>query len=154
MSIGELEVRPHERTVVVHGVEVPLTSREFEIVMMLAEHPGWVFSADQLSSDSSQGERSPESVSVHVSRLRRKLAEAGAPDSIETVRGFGYRLCQDAEECGPYTPAGANRELRDALWQLTEAVFEMEYSGTREQQDAACETLDGARRTIYGSLGE
>ena len=65
---------------------------EFDIVMTLAEHPGWVFSADQLAGDPDQGDYSPESVSVLVSRARHKLNSAGCARVIETVRGLGYRL--------------------------------------------------------------
>ena len=103
IEIGEVEVCPHEHSVLVRGHDVALTSREFDIVMALAEHPGWVFSADQLAGDPDQGDYSPESVSVLVSRARHKLTSAGAPDLIETVRGLGYRLrpLEPTEESAP-----------------------------------------------------
>ena len=152
---GELEVRPHEHIVLVNGQEVPLSSREFEILLMLAQHPGWVFSANQLSGDPEDGEYSPESVSVLVSRLRHKLAEAGASEVIETVRGFGYRL-SSSKTPGEGIPEthGVNRELRDAAWQLQEAVFEVEHSGTPEQQQEAVDVLEQARRDLFSSLAE
>lgn len=87
-----LLVRPHEHVVAVQGHEINLTPREYEIARTLVEHPGWVFSAEQLAADDAVSDYSPESVSVLVSRLRRKLNDAGALDAIETVRGFGYRL--------------------------------------------------------------
>jgi DNA-binding response OmpR family regulator len=92
MVLGGLELRPLARAVLVNVQDVPLTTAEFDIVMMLAEHPGWVYSPEQLSGDPIDAELSPESVSVLVSRLRHKLSEAGLPDVVETVRGFGYRL--------------------------------------------------------------
>ncbi len=140
----------------VHGSQVELTYREFEILNRLAEHPGWVFSADQLSSVSEQGDYSPESVSVHVSRLRHKLAVAGAPDVVETVRGFGYRLrsaLADADDPFPHND-GAGRSLRDALWQLSEAVLEVDHAGRGEQVSAAVDALEHARRTIYAILAK
>ncbi len=155
ICVGELEVRPHERSVLVRGHLAPLSSTEFDILMMLAEHPGWVFSADQLSRDSDQNACSPESVSVLVYRLRQKLAEAGASDVVETVRGLGYRLRSSGEpEDESSIAAEARRGLRDACWQLHEAVLDVEHSGTPEQQRAVTELLDQTRRTAYSSLAE
>lgn len=145
-----LVIRPHEHVVVVDGNEVGLTSREFEIVMRLVEHPGWVFSAEQLASDEDAVDHSPEAVSVLVSRLRHKLAEAGAPSCVETVRGLGYRLrppragesvSEGAED------AGAGR-LRDASWRLQEAVMEVDHFGSESQREIAADALEVARRTI------
>jgi DNA-binding winged helix-turn-helix (wHTH) protein len=153
--VGELEVRPHEHLVLARGKEVPLSSREFEILTRLAEHPGWVFSSDQLAGDPDEGDYSPESVSVLISRLRHKLSAAGASDVIDTVRGFGYRLhsskpsTDDVPESG-----GASRALRDACWQLQEAVIEVEHFGTPEQHRTAIEVLDQARRDLFASLAE
>lgn len=152
-----LTVRPREHTVLVRGRAVRMTPREFEILARLASHPGWVLSAEQLSDESDEAGYSPESVSVHVSRLRHKLGQAGAPDAIETIRGFGYRLRASTEGDGILPPDAApavGRALRDATWQLTEAVLEVEHSGSTAQQGAACEALDRARRAIYASLAE
>lgn len=155
ICVGELEVRPHEHTVLIHGHQVPLSSKEFDIVMMLAEHPGWVFSADQLSGDSEQSGCSPESVSVLVYRLRQKLTVAGASDVVETVRGFGYRL-RSPNAPGEESSAAADvrRELRDACWQLQEAVIELEHLGSLEQQREVEGLLEQARRAVYASLAE
>lgn len=151
-----LVVRAHEHDVLVQGHEVPMTPREFEIVSKLAEHPGWVLSAEQLADESELEEYSPESVSVHVSRLRHKLGRAGVPDAIETVRGFGYRLraAPGASLDTPQTSGSACRALRDCAWQLTEAVLEVEHSGSDAQLAAACEAIERARRSIYASLAE
>jgi len=155
ICVGGIEVRPRERVVLVNGREVLLSTREFEIVMMLAEHAGWVFSANQLAGDPGVGDYSPESVSVLVSRLRHKLAEAGALDVVETVRGVGYRLRSSRESEGvPPATGSVNRELRDAGWRLQEAVFEAERCATSEQLDKVADVLEQARRAIYASLAE
>lgn len=157
IRVGELEVRPQERVVLVDGHDVPLTSREFEIVMMMAEHPGWVFSADQLAGDPEEGDHSPESVSVLVSRVRQKLAAVGAHDVVDTVRGFGYRLSTAGSSVSrdESDPAHAARtELREALWQIQETVIEVEHSGSYEQQRSTAELLEQLRRAIYASLAE
>lgn len=153
ICVGELEVRRHEHVVLAHGQEVPLTSREFDIVAMLAEHPGWVFSAEQLAGDSDETDYSPESVRVLVSRVRQKFAVAGVPEMVDTVRGFGYRMhpslapCDDAAE-----GKEDSQNLRDAAWQLQEAVIEVVHTGTVEQQREATKVLDDARRSIFGGL--
>jgi len=154
IEIGEVEVCPHEHSVLVRGHDIALTSREFDIVMALAEHPGWVFSADQLAGEPDQGDYSPESVSVLVSRARHKLTSAGAPDLIETVRGLGYRLrpLEPTEESA--LAAQTRRELRDASWRLQEAVMEAEHAGDPDQQRAVSEVLEEARRRVHSRLAE
>ncbi len=155
ISVGDLEIRPREHAVFASGREVPLTSREFEIMMKLAEHPGWVFSASQLADDDGQSDFSPESVSVLVSRVRQKLASAGAADLVETVRGFGYRLHAPRDsDAETITATTARRELRDALWQLQEVVIEVEHSGSPEQRTIVHEILDSSRRAIHASLAD
>lgn len=155
ICVGDMEVRSHEHAVLVHGNDVPLSSREFGIVRMLAEHPGWVFSASQLSDDADGGAYSPESVSVLVSRVRHKLAAQGAQDAVETVRGVGYRLrAAKAPHVAAPESDGVSRELRDAFWLLQEAVIEVEHSGSAEQQHAVVELLEGARRATFASLAE
>lgn len=154
LCAGGLEVRVRERSVAVHGVNVALSSREFSILRMLAEHPGWVLSSTQLAGDPDEGDYSPESVSVLVSRIRHKLAAAGADDAVETVRGAGYRLRVD-EPCEAHPEVvRAGSELKDASWRLQEAVIEAGHSGTAEQQGAVAEALEQARRAIFAALAE
>ena len=153
ITVGDLCISPHERSVTIDGVVVPLTPGEFDIVMQMAEHPGWVFSAHQLAGDDELVDRSPDSVSVLVSRVRQKLAAAGVTEAIETVRGFGYRLCApQADDLAP--DSGVTRELHDASWQLQEAVFDVARSGSLEQKTEAVAVLDAARRALYGSLAQ
>jgi len=155
MVVCGLELRPHECELLVRGAPVELTSREFQILAALAEHPGWVFSAEQLADDAADHDYSPESVSVHVSRLRHKLSAAGAPDALETVRGFGYRLrAGDADGVADETVGAVDRSMRDALWRLSEAVHEVEYAGGSDQQLAAIDALERARREIYAILAK
>jgi DNA-binding winged helix-turn-helix (wHTH) protein len=149
-----LVIRSHEHVASVAGRDLELTSREFEIISALAEHPGWVLSAEQLATEDDEVDYSPESVSVLVSRLRHKLADAGLPDIIETVRGFGYRLrvpSPDDEGASP-EEVDAESRLRDAAWRLQEAVLEVEHSGSDEQRGAAADALEDARRAVYRVL--
>jgi DNA-binding response OmpR family regulator len=76
----------------IHGRPLDLTFKEFELLKFLAQHPGRVFSRDQLLSevwgyDYFGGTRT---VDVHIRRLRAKLGDLEA--LIGTVRNVGYRF--------------------------------------------------------------
>jgi DNA-binding response OmpR family regulator len=73
-----------------NGRSVDLTAREFTMLEVLIRHAGHVLSREQLLSHVWGYDYDPGSnvVDVYVGYLRRKLG----PNSIETVRGMGYRL--------------------------------------------------------------
>ena len=92
---GKLEV-DLERHEVRHGkARVQLRPKEFDLLTLLARHPGRVFQRSELL-DLVWGYDFPgytRTVDVHVQQLREKLATAGITDpSIQTVWGVGYRL--------------------------------------------------------------
>jgi two-component system phosphate regulon response regulator OmpR len=75
------------------GVEVVLTSGEFDMLVALVQHAGKVMSRDRLMDLTRGRERSPfdRTVDSQIARLRRKLqASPAAPRLIGTVRGVGY----------------------------------------------------------------
>ena len=87
-----LVLHPGRHEVLVEGQPVPLTLTEFRVLHLLARHPGWVFTRNQIiaatqGADVSVTERA---VDVHIVSLRRKLGTIG--EAIETIRGVGYRL--------------------------------------------------------------
>lgn len=91
----ELRIDPGARIVMLSGVPVELTTREFDLLLFLARHPHHVFSREQLLRTVWGEEHSSidRVVDVHVSNLRRKIErEPGSPRFIETVRGAGYRF--------------------------------------------------------------
>jgi DNA-binding response OmpR family regulator len=73
---------------------VSLSAREFALLAHLMRHPGQVLSRQQILDGVWGYSFDPRSnlVDVYVGYLRRKLADAGAGEAIETVRGVGYRL--------------------------------------------------------------
>jgi two-component system OmpR family response regulator len=92
---GKLEV-DIERHEVRHGADrVQLRPKEFDLLALLARHPGRVFQRSELL-DLVWGYDFPgytRTVDVHVQQLREKLAGAKITDpSIQTVWGVGYRL--------------------------------------------------------------
>ena len=91
---GALEVDRGARIARVDGREVDLTTLEFDLLRAFAAAPGRVFRRDELIERVWDGgvDGSDRIVDVHVSNLRQKLADAGGPDLIRTVRGVGYAL--------------------------------------------------------------
>ncbi|QIB34240.1 response regulator [Ancylobacter pratisalsi] len=90
------------------GAEVALTGAEFDLLVAFLERPGRMLSRDQLL-DITQG-RSPgafdRSIDVLVSRLRRKLGDAGQFKILKTLRNGGYQLAVPVELVdGPDGPA-------------------------------------------------
>ena len=86
-------VEPHRRRVLSsQGTELDLTAGEFDLLHALVTRPGRVLTRDQLL-DLTQGREADafdRSVDVLMSRLRRKLGEAGGTDLIKTIRKSGY----------------------------------------------------------------
>jgi two-component system OmpR family response regulator len=77
------------------GVVVPLSTGEFRLLKLLAEHANNVLSRDQLIETLAQREADPldRTVDVMISRLRRRLGDdAREPELIKTVRNEGYML--------------------------------------------------------------
>jgi DNA-binding response OmpR family regulator len=84
------------RDVLVDGVAVSLTPKEFDLLVFLARSPRQVFSRGQLLQhvwDSSADYQDPSTVTVHVRRLRSKIETCpDDPRWITTVWGVGYRF--------------------------------------------------------------
>jgi DNA-binding response OmpR family regulator len=95
ITVGSLTVDPIRRCVQFNGREIELKNREFELLALLARHPGQVFTRTQLLDlvwprDYAGDDRT---VDIHVSRLRRKLGALRRSESlIITVSSVGYKL--------------------------------------------------------------
>jgi DNA-binding response OmpR family regulator len=95
ISIGDLEIAPHEGTVTRAGVPVELTKTEFKLLTELATEPGRVLSREELLERVWGYDYFGDSrlVDVHVRRLRKKVeVDPGNPTVVTTVRGMGYRI--------------------------------------------------------------
>ena len=95
LTAGGLTLEPDSRAVSVRGQEVSLTGREFDILALLLKNPRRAFSRAQIY-EAVWGEEflgDDNTVNVHVSNLRSKLARAD-PDTayIRTVWGIGFKL--------------------------------------------------------------
>jgi DNA-binding response OmpR family regulator len=95
IEIGDLVVDLTRRTVALAGEKVQLTYVEFELLAILAAHPGRVYTRRMLLETlwGSADFRDPRTIDVHVRHLREKLEEDSRdPVYILTVRSVGYRF--------------------------------------------------------------
>jgi DNA-binding response OmpR family regulator len=95
ITVGDLEISPHEGTVTRDGVLVSLTKTEFKLLTELATEPGRVLSREELLERVWGYDYFGDSrlVDVHVRRLRKKVEpDPGNPTVVTTVRGMGYRI--------------------------------------------------------------
>ncbi len=94
---GDLVLNVEFHSVKLSGEEVELTHGEFELLRLLASHPGRVYTRNQIIQKI-RGDGYPvteRAVDVQIVNLRRKLETWGA-EHIETIRGVGYRLKMEA----------------------------------------------------------
>ncbi|MEB3291950.1 MAG: winged helix-turn-helix domain-containing protein, partial [Synechococcales bacterium] len=73
---------------------IALTAKELNLLEYFLSHPNQVLTHDQIRSRlwSLADESVSNVVAAQIRLLRRKLAECGRPDCIETLRGLGYRF--------------------------------------------------------------
>lgn len=89
LAFSKLEIRLKEQVVYYNGEPVPMSHHEFFTLLYLAQHPGWVFSKEQIYetvwNESGDGGAAVTNV---VSQIRRKLGDK----YIRTVIGSGYKF--------------------------------------------------------------
>ena len=94
LQCGDLELDREAIRVTARGREVALTAREFEILSLLMSHPRKVFTREQLYESAWGGEYMGDdnTVNVHISNLRSKLAKVSDREYIKTVWGIGFKM--------------------------------------------------------------
>ena len=97
LRVGDLTLDPATRRVARDGVDVELSAKEFALLEQFMRRPGHVLSRFQLLEHVWDGKYENRSniVDVYVRYLREKVDRPFGRDSIETVRGSGYRLRED-----------------------------------------------------------
>lgn len=90
LASSDLKIHLKEQTVYRNGEMVTMTHHEFFTLAYLAQHPGWVFSKEQIYEAVWQetGDRCGTAVVNVISQIRRKLGEG----YIKTVVGSGYKF--------------------------------------------------------------
>ena len=106
LEYRSITINTVERRVLVGANQVRLTKTEFDLLAYLMEYSRRVYTHAQLArwlwrDDWGVDHRRLE---AHVSRLRKKIVEAGGPVIIESVRGVGYRLGSE-ERIDPFSRA-------------------------------------------------
>ena len=94
LTHGDLVLDKESVTVTAAGKPVPLTAREFHILTLLMEHPKKVFTREQLYQQVWEGAYMGDdnTVNVHISNLRSKLAKVSPTEYIKTVWGIGFKM--------------------------------------------------------------
>lgn len=97
LRVGPLHIDPEAYAATVEGEQettvLELTRTEFRLLAHMAASPGRVFERSELiDACLPEGDALDRTVDSHVSKLRRKLAAAGADGVLTGVRGVGYKL--------------------------------------------------------------
>jgi two-component system alkaline phosphatase synthesis response regulator PhoP len=91
IMLDELIIMPEKRIVTANGEEIPLTFKEFELLLYLAKNKGIVLSRDKILTEiwgyDYDGEN--RTVDMHIKTLRKKLGDSGS--HIITIRNVGYK---------------------------------------------------------------
>lgn len=101
LRCGAIEVFDNEKKVMLDGEEVALTPTEYDILKLLMQHPGKVFSPKEIYrriwNDQPYG--SENTVAVHIRHLREKLEiNPAEPRYLKVVWGQGYK-CEKKDNC-------------------------------------------------------
>jgi len=98
LRVGDLELDPAGRRVARAGTEISLSAKEFALLETFMRNPGAVLSRLQLLEHAWDYEYENRSnvIDVYVRYLREKIDRPFGCESIETVRGAGYRIREPA----------------------------------------------------------
>ena len=97
IDAGAVRIDLSRHLVTVRGEPVNLTRSEFQVLRLLADSPGQVFSRLEIMEELWQSEFSGDvrACDVHISNLRQKIErDPQDPELVVTVRGVGYRLSE------------------------------------------------------------
>jgi two-component system response regulator RegX3 len=100
IEAGSVRIDLARHLVSVRGAPVSLTRSEFQVLRLLAENPGRVYSRLEIMEELWQSEFSGDvrACDVHISNLRQKIErDPQEPELVLTVRGVGYRLAEGEE---------------------------------------------------------
>ncbi|MGN1179998.1 MAG: response regulator transcription factor [Suilimivivens sp.] len=92
LTVGNLELDADAMTAAISGEEIPVTTREFNIMYKLLSYPNKTFSRAQLMDEfwGVDSETSLRAVDVYITKLRDKFSACDGFE-IKTVRGLGYK---------------------------------------------------------------
>ena len=94
-QIGSMSIDIERRLFYIGETKIDLTSKEFDLLALLSDHPGKAFTRQELLEQvwGYQYQGYSHTVNSHINRLRAKIEQDPShPQVIETVWGYGYRL--------------------------------------------------------------
>lgn len=99
ITVGAMQLSSANRSASYASKDLGLTSAEFNVLHVLLSHAGVVVDKDTLSQQALGRSLSAydRSIDVHVSKIRKKLADAGGENQIVSVRGMGYQYAVNQE---------------------------------------------------------
>lgn len=95
IQIEDLNINLETRLVYVHGNEIRLTPKEFDILALLAKNQGMVMSVEKIYEMVWRDDflKSDNTVMVHITKIREKIEDnPKKPSYIKTVWGVGYKI--------------------------------------------------------------
>lgn len=99
LTFNNLVIDPHSQSALLAGIDAKLTSKEFEVLWVLASHPGEIVTRDTLLKElrGYEFDGLDRSIDLRISRVRKKLNDSGEePYRIKTIWGKGYLFVRDA----------------------------------------------------------
>jgi two-component system OmpR family response regulator len=101
LEAGDLRLDPNTHTVSRGGQEIALSAREFQLLHEFMRHPGQVLTRSHLLEACWGGDQNRSNVvDAYVRNLREKIDRPFGVQSLETVRGAGYRMRADGGSLG------------------------------------------------------
>lgn len=100
IQAGAVSIDQGRRRVYVDEAAIELTTKEYELLVLLASNPGQAFNREQLLERvwGYNHEGYNHTVNSHINRLRAKIeSDPAHPKYIETVWGYGYRFAESTE---------------------------------------------------------
>ncbi len=94
LAVADFSLDVRHRTAIRAGMSIPLSPREFEVLMLLMEEPGRVFTRSELSERiwGREYEYDSRTVEILITRLRRKIDDPFPVALLQTVRQVGYTI--------------------------------------------------------------
>lgn len=99
IELGDLHVNPYNHTAMVGDQTLNLTKKEFDLLLYFISNPNRVITkekiAEHLWGDEMEIVHSYDFIYSQMKNLRKKIADKGGLDSIETIYGIGYKIMKN-----------------------------------------------------------
>jgi DNA-binding response OmpR family regulator len=94
LTAGHISLDPVSRQVLSNGAEITLQPKEYSLLEFLLRHPNQPFSAEAILDRvwSSESDAAPDTVRLHIMRLRNKIDVEGKESMVRTIHRVGYML--------------------------------------------------------------